>query len=123
MLFRSEVAYIPEGEMLKIEEFDPELIKELRERARDVMLTRAIVSEEKLVDTKPAEDLLTMTGMDEALAYELARHGIVSKDDLADQSIDELMVIEGMDEERAGKLIMTARSAWFETGDQTVKGL
>ena len=118
-----EVAYIPEGEMLKIEEFDPELIKELRERARDVMLTRAIVSEEKLVDTKPAEDLLTMTGMDEALAYELARHGIVSKDDLADQSIDELMVIEGMDEERAGKLIMTARSAWFETGDQTVKGL
>ena len=59
----------------------------------------------------------------EALAYELARHGIVSKDDLADQSIDELMVIEGMDEERAGKLIMTARSAWFETGDHTVKGL
>ncbi|MGH8120167.1 MAG: helix-hairpin-helix domain-containing protein, partial [Gammaproteobacteria bacterium] len=103
-----------------VEEFDPELIKELRDRARDVMLTRAIVSEEKLVDTKPAEDLLSMEGMDEALAYELARHGIVTMEDLADQSVDELMVIDEMDEERAGKLIMTARLPWFESKDQNM---
>ena len=113
-----EVAYVPESEMSKIEEFDADLIKALRERARDVMLTRAIVSEEKLVDTKPAEDLLSMEGMEEALAYELARHGIVTMEDLAEQSVDDLMVIEDMDEERAGKLIMTARIPWFAEKDQ-----
>ena len=120
-----EVAYVPESEMQKIEEFDHDLIKELRDRARDVMLTRAIVSEEKLVDTKPADDLLTMEGMNETLAYELARHGIVSMEDLADQSVDDLMVIEDMDEERAGKLIMTARAPWFaeqEQQDQKMEG-
>ena len=113
-----EVAYVPESELSKIEEFDADLIKALRERARDVMLTRAIVSEEKLVDTKPADDLLSMEGMEEALAYELARHGIVTMEDLAEQSVDDLMVIEDMDEERAGKLIMTARIPWFAEKDQ-----
>ena len=120
-----EVAYVPESEMSKIEEFDADLIKALRERARDVMLTRAIVSEEKLVDTKPAVDLLTMDGMEESLAYELARHGIVSMEDLAEQSVDDLMVIEDMDELRAGKLIMTARIPWFAEKDpqeQELKG-
>jgi transcription termination factor NusA/transcription termination factor NusA, C-terminal duplication len=118
-----EVAYVPEGEMLKIEEFDSDLVKELRERARDVMLTRAIVSEEKLVDTTPAEDLLNMEGMDKELAYELARHGIVSMEDLAEQSVDELMQIEDMDEERAGKLIMTARIPWFAEQEKKAEGM
>lgn len=113
-----EVAYVPENEMMKIEEFDPELVTQLRERARDVMVTRAIVSEEKLVDAVPAQDLLNMEGMDEALAYEMARHGIVTMEDLAEQSIDDLMGIEDLDEEKAGKLIMTARIPWFETKDK-----
>ncbi len=112
-----EVAYVPESEMLKIEEFDAELVNQLRERARDVLLTRAISSEEKLVDAVPADDLLNMEGMDEEMAYELARIGILTKDDLADQSIDELMVIDDMDEERAGSLIMTARKDWFEAAE------
>jgi len=109
-----EVAYVPESEMANIEEFDESLVKEIRDRARDVMLTRAIVSEEKLVDVKPADDLLTMEGMSEALAYELAGRGVITMEDLAEQSVDELIDIEGMDEERAGKLIMTARVPWFE---------
>jgi N utilization substance protein A len=118
-----EVAYVPESEMMKIEEFDPELVTQLRERARDVMVTRAIVSEEKLVDTKPADDLLNMEGMNEALAYEMARHGIVTMEDLAEQSIDDLMEIEDMDEEKAGKLIMTARIPWFESKDKKAEGV
>ncbi len=109
-----EVAYVPEGEMLNVEEFDENLVNELRERARDVMLTRAITSEEKLNEFKPADDLLAMDKMDDGLAYELASHGIVTMEDLADQSVDELMVIESMTEERAGELIMTARIPWFE---------
>lgn len=118
-----EVAYVPENEMLKIEEFDAELVTELRERARDLMITKAIVSEEKLVDAKPADDLLNMDGMDEALAYELARNGIVTMEDLAEQSVDELMEIEGLDEERAGKLIMTARIPWFESDNNETEGV
>ena len=113
-----EVAYVPEGEISKVEEFDDDLVAELRGRARDVMLTRAIVSEEKLVDVEPAEDLFSMEGVDDALAYELASRGIVTMENLAEQSVDELMVIDDMDEERAGKLIMTARIPWFEAQEQ-----
>ncbi|MBI2994883.1 MAG: transcription termination/antitermination protein NusA [Gammaproteobacteria bacterium] len=117
-----EVAYVPENEMLKIEEFDQDLVKELRDRARDVMLTRAIVNEERLSDAEPAEDLLRMEGMDEALAYELAGRGVVTMEHLAEQAVDDLMEIEGMDAQRAGALIMTARRPWFEAADAALKG-
>ncbi|MCI0400517.1 MAG: transcription termination factor NusA [Gammaproteobacteria bacterium] len=113
-----EVAYVPANEMLEIEEFDADLVEELRGRARDVMLTRAIASEEKLADAKPAEDLLSMKGMDEALAYILASRGVVTMEDLAEQAVDDLMEVEGMDKERAAKLIMTARTPWFEKAEQ-----
>lgn len=108
-----EIAYVPASELLEIEEFDETVVEELRGRARDVLLTQAIVSEEELGDTQPAEDLLNMEGMDSALAHRLAAHGIVSMEDLAEQSVDELLDVEGMDEERAAKLIMTARAPWF----------
>ena len=108
-----EVAYVPMSEMQQIEEFDDEIIEELRGRAKDVLLTRAISSEESLTAVEPAQDLLEMDGMDSDLAYHLAAKGIVSMEDLAEQSIDELMEIDDMDEERAGKLIMTARAPWF----------
>ena len=113
-----EVAYVPESEILEIEEFDSDLVSELRNRARDVMMTRAIAKEEKLGDAKPADDLLNMDGMDEALAYELAGHGIVTMEDLAEQSVHELLDIEDLDQETAGKLIMTARIPWFEAEQQ-----
>lgn len=114
-----EVAYVPEKEMLAIEEFDQELVRELRDRARDIMLTRAIAKEEKLSAVKPAVDLLRMEGMDEALAFELAAHGVVTMEDLAEQSVDELLDIPGIEKERAGRLIMTARIPWFEAAEET----
>ncbi len=117
-----EVAYVPESEMANIEEFDESLVKEMRDRARDVMLTRAIVKEEKLSDVRPADDLLKMDGMDESLAYELAGRGVVTMEDLAEQSIDELLEIEGMDREKAGKLIMTARIPWFAAEENSAGG-
>jgi N utilization substance protein A len=109
-----EVAYVPEKEMISIEEFDDELVTALRDRARDVLLTRAIAKEEKLGDTKPADDLLNMEGMDEALAFEMAGMGIITMEDLAEQSVDELLEIQSLDKDRAGELIMTARKPWFE---------
>ncbi len=108
-----EVAYVPRREMLDIEEFDEEIVEELRTRAKDVLLTRAIASEEAIDGAKPADDLLNMEGMDEHTARQMAAAGIVTMEDLAEQSIDELMEIEGMDEERAGVLIMKAREPWF----------
>jgi N utilization substance protein A len=118
-----EVAYVPENEMVEIEEFDESLVTELRDRARDVMLTRAIVNEEKLSDAEPAQDLLQMEGMNEALAYELASSGVVTMEDLAEQSVDELLGIQGLDEEKAGELIMTARKPWFEAEEQSSEGV
>jgi N utilization substance protein A len=108
-----EIVYVPTSELLAIEEFEEDMVNELRGRARDVLLTQAIMKEEKLGDTEPAEDLLEMEGMDTALAYELAGRGVITMEDLAEQSVDELMEIDGMNEERAGALIMTARAPWF----------
>lgn len=106
-----EIAYVPVQELVGIEEFDEEIVEELRRRARDVLLTRAIAKEE--TQTEPAADLLEMKGMDRTLAYRLAEHGVVTREDLADQSVDELLDVEGMDEQRASELIMTAREPWF----------
>ncbi len=108
-----EIAYVPLDEILAIEGFDEEIANELRNRAKDALVTRAIASQEDLSAANVAEDLLTMEGMDDQLALQLARRGILNMEELAEQSIDELMDIEDMDEERAGELIMTARAPWF----------
>jgi len=109
-----EIAYVPLDEILAIEGFDEEIANELRNRAKDALLTQAIASEEDLSSANIADDLLNMEGMDDTLALQLAKKGILNMEDLAEQSVDELIDIEGMDEERAGKLIMTARAPWFE---------
>jgi N utilization substance protein A len=111
-----EVAYLPQSELAKIEEFDDEMVKELRNRARDVLLTQAIASEETLDAGMPADDLLLLEGMKPDLALALARRGVRTREDLADQAIDDLLDIEGLTSEEAGKLIMKAREIWFEAG-------
>ena len=108
-----EVAYVPLEEMSAIEGFDEDIAEELRARAKDALLTRALASEEQLTNVEPAEDLLTMEGMDKSLAYKLTAKSIITMEDLAEQAVDDLMDIEGMDEEKAASLIMTARAPWF----------
>ena len=107
-----EVAYVPLAEMQAIDELDDATINELRERAKDILLTRAIATEE-VVGGEPAQDLLDMEGMDEGLALALAAAGMATVEDLAEQSVDELLEIAGMDAERAARLIMKAREPWF----------
>jgi transcription termination/antitermination protein NusA len=114
-----EIAYVPVNEMLEIEEFDKELVEELKNRAKDALLISAIASEEKIEAAEPASDLLEMEGMDKDLAYEMASHGILTMEDLADQSVDDLLEFSDVNEERAAKLIMKAREPWF-AGDQGV---
>ncbi len=112
-----EIAYVPLSELLEIEEFDEDIVQELRDRARDALLAQAIAGESG-EGAAPAEDLLGMDGMDEDTARLLASHGIVTMEDLAEQAVDDLLEIEGFEEERAAQLIMTARAPWFAEQDQ-----
>ncbi|MFA7667336.1 MAG: transcription termination factor NusA [Burkholderiaceae bacterium] len=107
-----EVAYVPITEMLEIEAFDEDTVNELRGRARNVLLTEAIVTEEKIGTT--SEDLLNLEGVDRELAAKLADAGVLSRDGLAELAVDELVEATGIEEERAKDLIMKARAHWFE---------
>ena len=107
-----EVAYVPLHEMLEIESFDEATVQELRDRARNVLLTEAIVTEEQIGDV--SEDMLGLEGMDKILAGKLAVNGVKTRDDLADLSIDEVIEMTGIDADRAKQLITTARAHWFE---------
>lgn len=106
-----EISYVPLSEMLEIQAFDETTVNELRERARNVLLTEAIVDEEQLENV--ADDLLELEGMDKSLAAKLARGGVRILDDLADLAVDELVELTGIDDERAKSLITAARAHWF----------
>jgi N utilization substance protein A len=109
-----EVAYVPVGELLAVEGFDEDIVEELRSRARDALLNDALAVEEGLEEHQPAEDLLSLDGMDEATAYALAERGIRTREQLAEAATDEIDDVEGIGAERAATLIMEARKHWFE---------
>ena len=115
-----EVAYVPRQELLDIDEFEESIVDELRSRAQDSLLTKAIATEEKLDGKTLSEELKQMEGITPELALEMAGHDILTVDDVADQSVGDLMDVQGMNEELAAKLIMKARESWFdeeETGE------
>ena len=106
-----EIAYVPINEMLEIESLDEQTVNELRNRARNILLTDAIVNEEKVEHA--AEDLLSLEGMDIHIARELAARGINTQSELADLATDDLVEMTGIDIERANQLIIKAREPWF----------
>ena len=106
-----EIAYVPIQELLEIEAFDEDTINELRNRARNALLTEAIAQEERV---ETAQDLLTLEGVTPELAASLATGQVFTRDDLADLSVDELTELTGIDEEQAKQLIVRARAHWFE---------
>ncbi|MDB9869222.1 transcription termination factor NusA [Oceanospirillaceae bacterium] len=108
-----EIAYVPLDEMLAIDGLDEDIVEELRTRAKDKLLNQALAAEEQLDKSEPAQDLLDMEGMDTHLAFVLASRGIITMEDLAEQAVDEISDIEGLSDEKAAELIMTARAPWF----------
>jgi N utilization substance protein A len=106
------------GERVDIEEFDEGIVDELRSRARDVLLTQAIVQEEIIDEAEPAEDLLSLEGMDKGTAFIFASKGIITREDLAELATDDLLELHEMDREEAAALIMKARAHWFEAEQQ-----
>lgn len=117
--FRSleDIAYAPIEEIANIEGFDSDIAEALNTRARDVLLEQALSNKEVLGNAEPAQDLLEMEGMTRQLAYILANHGIITREDLAEKSVDELSDIKELDEKKAAELIMTARKPWFEESE------
>ncbi len=114
-----EIAYVPIEEMMAIDGFDEEIVQELRNRAKDALLTKAIAGEELLGEKEPAEDLLDMDGMERRLAFELASHDVITMEDLAELAVPDLLeIVPEMDEENAGTLIMTARAPWFKEAEE-----
>jgi N utilization substance protein A len=111
-----EIAYVPQAELNAIEEFNEDIVKELRSRARDVLLTQAIASEESIESQLPADDLLLLEGMQPDLALALARRGVRTREDLAEQAVDDLLDSQGLSAEEAGQRIMKAREHWFAPG-------
>ncbi|MFX5419611.1 helix-hairpin-helix domain-containing protein, partial [Acinetobacter baumannii] len=83
-------AYVPFGELLAVEGFDEDIVEELRARARDALRNEALAAEEKLEENQPAEDLLELPGLTEAVAYALAERGIRTRDELAEMATDEI---------------------------------
>jgi len=113
-----EIAYVPVEEMKGIEGFDEEIVTELRNRAQDALLTKAIAREELIGEKEPAEDLCNMEGMDRSLAYLLASKDGVTMEDLAELAVPDLLELaEELNEEKAAELIMTARAPWFEDAE------
>jgi N utilization substance protein A len=106
-----EIAYVPTQELAEIEEFDEGIIEELRNRARDVLLTKAIAKAEQRAHAQPSDDLLALEGLDEDTAFQLAEAGISTCESLADLATDELTeLLPDLDQDRASALIMTARA-------------
>ncbi|MFN6882544.1 helix-hairpin-helix domain-containing protein, partial [Proteus mirabilis] len=109
-----ELVYVPIDELLAIDGLDEETVEALRERAKAALTTIELAQKESLGDNQPAEDLLALEGMERSLAFDLAARGICTLEDLAEQGIDDLTDIDGLNSERAGELIMAARNiCWF----------
>jgi len=109
---------VPASELMQIEEFDEDIVDELRNRARDVLLTQAIVAEEIIENAEPAEDLLELKGVTKTLASKLASKGVITREDLAELASDDLIEIHDMEKEKADALIMEARSHWFDEDEK-----
>ena len=114
-----EIAYIPVSEMLAIEAFDEDTVNELRTRARNILLTQALVAEEKLQSTDT--DLFEVTGMSNELAAKLVDCKILTRDNLAELSVDELLELIEIDRDEGSNLIMEARAHWFDSEVDNLK--
>jgi N utilization substance protein A len=109
------LAYVPLQELLEMEAFDEDTITELRNRAKDALLTMEIAHEESVeAVSQDLRDLdMEGQGLSAELIGKLADGGVHSRDDLADLAVDELVEMTAIDEDAAKALIMKAREHWF----------
>ena len=82
-----------------------------------MLITQAIVDRGSHRPGGAGRRLLALEGMDRELALELASRGIVTREDLAEQAVDDLGEIDDRCRSVPRKLIMAARAHWFD-GEQ-----
>ena len=98
-------------DLIVIEGFDEEIAELLINRAKEALLTLAM----QITDEEgESSDLMSVEGMDMTLALELSQKGINDREELAEQSIEELTSLIQISEKDAGELIMKARAHWFD---------
>ncbi|MEC7832787.1 MAG: transcription termination factor NusA [Pseudomonadota bacterium] len=102
-----EIAYCVVDELNAIEDFDTELVDELRKRAVERM-------KEKESKIKDESKLSNLEDINQDMIEQLNLNNIYTREDLADLSTDELLEMIELTEEKAGKIIMDARKPWFE---------
>lgn len=100
------IAYVDLSELTAIDGIDEEIAEALQESAKNALDDIC----------KEAKELLDVEGVDIALATSFIERNIKTKDDLAEQAVDDLLEISGMTKEKAGEIIMAARTAchWFD---------
>lgn len=107
-----ELAYVPEQEIVELGIFDEQTVADLRERARHVLLARALKREESLRQADAS--LMGLEDMDNDLASRLVSEGIKTADELGDLDTEELMQKAGISQQEAQRLIMAARASWTQ---------
>lgn len=107
-----EVAYVPKEELQDVEGFDEGISAELQRRASDVLLTQEIANQ-GLNKENAEKDLLAIPGMTMELAHQLSENNVLTRDALAEKSVDDLKEIIEIDNKVAAELIMAARAHWF----------
>ena len=98
-----EIAYVPISEMLEIEAFDEDTVNEIRQRARDALITEAIASEEGMAGME--EELVNLEGMDRQVAGKLGLAGVKTLQRFAELAYDEFGAILALPVERARQLL------------------
>ena len=110
-----DLAYMPIEELKSIEGLKIGLAEEIQRRASDVLLAEEFSGSDIMQSSKVSQDLTSVDGVTPDLAEKLISKGIATREDLAEQSVDELCELLEMDKSFAGQLIMSARSHWFES--------
>ena len=111
------IAYAETEKLLAIKEFDEQLVEDLKSRASDALLAQALSVEDETNDSS-SNELSNLKNVDQSLLLKLKEHNITNREELAEQAVDDLLEIEGIDEDKAAELIMEARTPWF----RNVKG-
>lgn len=110
-----EIAWVPINELLKIKNLDKKILKNIRANAKNALTTLALKKEERLNEIKePINKLIVLPNIEKSLALKLVNRGIFTIEQLAEQSIDDLLDIKELNNKKAGEIIMSARNlCWF----------
>jgi len=144
-----EIAFLPEEDLFAIEGFEEELVKELRQRARNFLSERDAELTRKRNELGVEDAVAAVEGLTAGMVVRLGEHGVKTLDDLADLTGDDLRfaVLEGETEQtidtlpelrshelsallapsplsaaEADAIIMAARAHWFPDEEPAAEG-